>query len=205
MPRIRAESIQAHREASRAAILDAAQKVFLANGYSGGSLTAVADVAGIPRTTLYEYYPSKGHILLAVLEDRIPPLLEDLLGELERTTPLEAINEMYSKGIELVVRAPELAALMFRVGRELPKDLRDEMWALLYPITNELYRQARAGAASGEFPGSHPDRYGRILADMLASAIDELTQSGDAHNDFAAVLEARLSFIRYGLAGGREE
>lgn len=201
MPRIRADSIEAHKEASRAAILDAAQKVFLANGYAAGSLTGVADVAGIPRTTLYEYYPSKGHILLAVLEDRIPPLLEDLLADLERTSPLEIINQIFTRGFELVVRAPELAELMFRVGRELPKDLRDEMWALLDPITNELFRQARAGAASGEFPSSHPDRFGRILADMLASAIDELTLSGDFQAEMDEVLEARLTFISRGLIG----
>ena len=164
-------------------------------------MTAVADVAGIPRTTLYEYYPSKGHILLAVLEDRIPPLLEELLADLERTTPLKIINQIFTRGFELVVRAPELAELMFRVGRELPKDLRDAMWALLDPITNELFRQARAGAAAGEFPSSHPGRFGRILADMLASAIDELTLSGDVRAEMDDVLEARLSFITRGLAG----
>jgi AcrR family transcriptional regulator len=201
MPRIRAGSIQAHKEASRAAILDAAQKVFLANGYATGSLTAIADVAGIPRTTIYEYYPSKGHILLAVLEDRVPPLLQCLLAGLEATDPLETLNEIFTNGIELVVRTPELAELMFRVGRELPKELRDAMWALLDPITNELFRQARAGAAAGDFPSRYPDRFGRILADMLASAIDELTHGGDFKADMEEVLEARLAFIRYGLVG----
>ena len=34
MPRIRAESVAAHKEASRAANPDVAQNIFLANGYS---------------------------------------------------------------------------------------------------------------------------------------------------------------------------
>ena len=202
MPRIRAESIAAHKEASRAAILDAAQKVFLANGFAGGSLSAISDVAGIPRTTIYEYFPSKGHILLAVLQDRIPPLLEELLASDEQDDPLERINYIFGAGIQLVVAAPELAELMFRVGRELPKDLRDQMWDLLSPVTKEIFRQCRAGAAAGHFTTQQPDRCGRVIADMLVSAIDELTQESDVKTNAPFVLQSRLAFIRGGRVGG---
>lgn len=201
MPRIRAESIAAHKKASRQAILDAAQKVFLANGFAGASLSAISDVAGIPRTTIYEYFPSKGHILLEVLKDRIPPVLDDLLAEGSDGAPLERINYIFSAGIELVVAAPEIAELMFRVGRELPKDLRDEMWDLLGPVTEEIFRQCRAGAQSGDFATSKPDRCGRVIADMLVSAIDELTQEPDIKTAAVEVLQSRLTFIRGGLLG----
>ena len=201
MPRIRAESIAAHKKASRKAILDAAQKVFLANGFAAGSLTAIADVAGIPRTTIYEYFPSKGHILLEVLKDRIPPLLDELLADGAEGTPLERINYIFSAGIELVIAAPELAELMFRVGRELPKDLRDQMWDLLGPVTKELFRQCRAGAKAGDFATETPDRCGRVIADMLVSAIDELTQESDVKTAAPEVLQSRLTFIRGGLLG----
>lgn len=202
MPRIRAESIAAHKEASRAAILDAAQKVFLANGFAGGSLTAIADVAGIPRTTIYEYFPSKGHILLAVLEDRIPPLLDQLLDPGDAETPLDRINHLFTAGMAMVIESPELAELMFRVGRELPKDLRDDMWDLLIPISKEIFRQCRAGAESGEFATKQPDRCGRVVADMLVSAVDELTQEENAREAAPLILQSRLAFIRGGLLGG---
>lgn len=201
MPRIRAESIAAHKEASRAAILDAAQKVFLANGYIGGSLTAIADVAGIPRTTIYEYFPSKGHILLAVLDDRVPPLLAELLSHLDGDSPLDRINQIFSESVQLVLDSPEVVELMFRVGRELPKDLRDEMWDMLLPISKELFRQCRAGAESGAFQTTQPERCGRVVTDMLVSAIDELTQEDDARQAAPFVLASRLAFIRGGLLG----
>lgn len=203
MPRIRAESIAAHKQASRIAILDAAQKVFLANGYSNGSLTAIADVAGIPRTTIYEYFPSKGHILLAVLQDRIPSRLAAMLDQIDAESPLERINYIFAEGLALVLEEPEIAELMFRVGRELPKDLRDEMWDLLLPVTKELFRQCRAGAESGLFPTKHPERCGRVLADMLVSAIDELTQDNDAKEAAPLILASRLAFIRGGLLGDK--
>jgi AcrR family transcriptional regulator len=201
MPRIRAESIAAHKEASRAAILDAAQKVFLANGYSGGSLTAIADVSGIPRTTIYEYFHSKGDILLAVVEDRVPPLLNGILEAVDDDPPLEAINHIFVRAIDLVTKSPELAELMFRVGRELPKTLRDRMWELFSPITSRLYLECRAGSNAGIFPSKHPDRCGRVLADMLVSAIDELTQEDDPKKVAPIIVASRLAFIRGGLLG----
>ncbi|MFC2177386.1 TetR/AcrR family transcriptional regulator [Actinomycetota bacterium] len=201
MPRIRAESIAAHKEVSRTAILDAAQMVFLASGYSGGSLTAIADVSGLPRTTIYEYFPSKGHILMAVLSDRIPPLIDGMLDRIEEASPLETINQLFAGAVDLVVQAPELAVLMFRVGRELPKGVRDQMWQLLNPVTDELFRQCRLGAEAGTFVTAHPHRYGMVLADMLVSAIDELTHENDARKAAPAVLASRIAFIRGGLLG----
>ena len=201
MPRIRAESVEAHKKASRSAILDAALKVFLANGFSGTSLGAIADVAGLPRTTLYEYFPSKAHILLAVLEDRVPPLVEELLAGLDASAPLDRINQIFIRGVDLVLAYPELTELMFRVGRELPKELRDQMWELLEPITRELFIQCRIGVESKDFGSRHPDRYGRVLADTLLSAIDELSMEADRGAAAASILESRLTFIRGGLTG----
>ncbi len=201
MPRIRAESIAAHKKASRSAILDAAQKVFLANGYDGVSLSTIADVSGLPRTTIYEYFPSKGRILMAVLSDRVPPLVEGMLDRLKEAGPLETINQIFAGSMDLVVEAPEMAALMFRVGRELPKALRDEMWELLNPVTDELVRQCRRGAEAGTFATEFPDRYAMVLADMLVSAIDELTYEREPRRVAPAVLAARTAFIRGGLLG----
>jgi AcrR family transcriptional regulator len=81
LPRIRAGSIAVHKQVACTAILEAAKKVFLAKGYSEGPLAAIADVCGLPRTTIYDYFPSKGQILMAALADRVPPLIERLLDQ----------------------------------------------------------------------------------------------------------------------------
>jgi hypothetical protein len=47
MPRIRAESIVAHKEQTRAEILDAAESLFVAQGYGSTSLGEIADVVGV--------------------------------------------------------------------------------------------------------------------------------------------------------------
>lgn len=43
----------------RAAVLTAAQRLFLSNGFAGTSMDAVADAAGVSKLTAYKYFGSK--------------------------------------------------------------------------------------------------------------------------------------------------
>ncbi|POH57589.1 TetR/AcrR family transcriptional regulator [Arthrobacter glacialis] len=54
----------------RESIVMAAHEVFAAHGYRGGSLQGVADKVGMSQTSLLHYFPSKGDLLLAVLNWR---------------------------------------------------------------------------------------------------------------------------------------
>jgi AcrR family transcriptional regulator len=49
------------------AILDAALKVFAAQGYSGATMDAVANEAGLTKPTLYSYFPSKDDLFQAMM------------------------------------------------------------------------------------------------------------------------------------------
>ena len=62
----------------KARILDAAWTVFARNGYTGTSLDAVAEEAGVSKPTLYIYFGNKEKLFEAVLTDTA----EDILGPL---------------------------------------------------------------------------------------------------------------------------
>lgn len=52
------------------AIVQSAIELFLAAGFDGASMEAVAARAGVPKTTVYKRYPDKKALLRAVLETR---------------------------------------------------------------------------------------------------------------------------------------
>ena len=58
-------------ELNRAAVLDAARRVFLARGYSGASLEAIAEEAGFSQGVVYSQFGSKADMFLALLDRRI--------------------------------------------------------------------------------------------------------------------------------------
>jgi AcrR family transcriptional regulator len=70
----------------RAAIVDAAFRVFAEHGYTKGSLQKVADLVGMSQTSLLHYFPKKSDLLLAVLERR------DAVGGIP-ATPDEGVTQ----------------------------------------------------------------------------------------------------------------
>jgi AcrR family transcriptional regulator len=64
MPKI----YQAHRENQLERILGAAEELFIRDGIDNVSMGAIAETARIARKTLYQYYPNKQEIALAIFQ-----------------------------------------------------------------------------------------------------------------------------------------
>ncbi|WP_332763765.1 TetR/AcrR family transcriptional regulator [Phenylobacterium sp.] len=60
----------------RAEILEAAERIFVAEGYEGATIRKIADEVGVSSTALYMHFPDKGCILLEICERTIGQLLE---------------------------------------------------------------------------------------------------------------------------------
>ena len=63
----RSEQVDRNRER----VLAAARRVFLARGYAGASLDAIAEEAGFSKGVVYSQFDGKGDLFLALLERRI--------------------------------------------------------------------------------------------------------------------------------------
>ena len=58
-------------EANRGEVLAAARRVFLARGYAGATLDAIADAAGFSKGVVYSQFGGKADLFLALLAQRI--------------------------------------------------------------------------------------------------------------------------------------
>jgi AcrR family transcriptional regulator len=67
MPRVSAE----HKERRRQAILDAAMEVFIGKGYQLATINDISAHCGLSVGALYRYFPTKGEIMLALVEERL--------------------------------------------------------------------------------------------------------------------------------------
>jgi len=56
------------RSARRAQLVDAAREVFVANGYHAAAMDDIADRAGVSKPVLYQHFPSKLELYLALLD-----------------------------------------------------------------------------------------------------------------------------------------
>jgi len=68
VPRLkRAEQVERNREL----VVAAARRVFLAHGYAGATLEAIADEAGFSKGVVYSQFESKADLFMTLLERRI--------------------------------------------------------------------------------------------------------------------------------------
>lgn len=82
----RARGTRLPRSARRAQLLAAAQEVFVSNGYHAAAMDEIADRAGVSKPVLYQHFPSKLDLYLAILDQHITELLDDVQVALSSTT-----------------------------------------------------------------------------------------------------------------------
>jgi len=77
------------RDERRAQLLVVAREVFVASGYHAAGMDDIADAAGISKPVLYQHFPSKLHLYLALLDEAI----DTLNVELERAVASTSDNK----------------------------------------------------------------------------------------------------------------
>ncbi|MBB3086065.1 TetR/AcrR family transcriptional regulator [Geodermatophilus sabuli] len=64
------------RGARRLQLLQAAQEVFVAQGFHAAAMDDIADRAGVSKPVLYQHFPGKRELYLALLEQQVTALTE---------------------------------------------------------------------------------------------------------------------------------
>ena len=73
------------RSARRVQLLEAAQQVFVANGYHAAAMDDIAERAGVSKPVLYQHFPGKLELYLALLDQHVEVLGERVRSSLSAT------------------------------------------------------------------------------------------------------------------------
>jgi AcrR family transcriptional regulator len=85
-PDTRARGTRLPRTARRTQLLGAAREVFVAQGYHAAAMDEIAERAGVSKPVLYQHFPSKRDLYLALLEQHTDELLAATRQALASTT-----------------------------------------------------------------------------------------------------------------------
>ncbi|MGB9589901.1 MAG: TetR/AcrR family transcriptional regulator [candidate division WOR-3 bacterium] len=193
------------KEKKRQDILDAARKVFSARGYYQATMDEIASEAGVAKGTLYLYYPSKAHLLLACVKEMMDSLaggMRDMLEEYEGkdVSPVDIIR--YAIGIYLnhlnrnkemlvtAVREGEVSAM--EIGGE---DLRKEILSHIWGYTEYVSATLEKGMNSGVIRKGNP----RIMALGLMGVAQNITMYhlyNEPNKDLTELLEDIVELVK---------
>ena len=87
-PAARARSPRLPRSARRTQLLGAAQEVFVRSGYHAAAMDEIADRAGVSKPVLYQHFPSKLELYLALLDQHTGALVDAVRRALASTHDL---------------------------------------------------------------------------------------------------------------------
>ena len=128
-------------------ILIAAKTIILKNGYEAATTNHIADVAGVSIGSLYQYFPSKEAIVVALVEEVVLKT-----GECTRKFLIDRMNLPLSSAIPQIVQhlmevRKEFGRVLRYLAREVPKfgkvsgQLTTEKY--LYSTIHAFYTQHR--------------------------------------------------------------
>lgn len=104
-----------------AAIIDAARKTFLAQGFDGASMDTIALVAGVSKRTVYNRFRSKEELFAAAILQTCQHILPVDVDTIEASLPPEAfIREMATRFLRGILE-PEALALRRIAAFEAPR------------------------------------------------------------------------------------
>ncbi|MFQ5633714.1 MAG: TetR/AcrR family transcriptional regulator [Gammaproteobacteria bacterium] len=177
MPKIAAASIEEHVRRQTTRILDAAGEIFARDGYRGTDLAGIADRTGLARNSLYRYFPSKDHILLAVMQRDMAPFIEraNLLA-VEYPDPAARIDAWLDMQLELATGPCHAMIRMLGDLGEASDDMREQIRDLHLPMRSVL-----EGCIADLLEGAdrNPEVIGAMIASMVQSAAGIAMRTGN--------------------------
>jgi AcrR family transcriptional regulator len=183
-------------------IVRAAARVFAAQGYAAGTTNRIAEAAGVSVGSLYEYFPNKDALLVALMEAHIAEgqaLLEQAATSVTaRSLSLRsAVRQLVEAMIALHARDRALHRVLFEEA-PLPPRLRRQL------ADAERVIAARVAAYLQRHPEvTAPDP--ALAATVVVQAVEALTHKLVVHgsDDLAAQADELIALVTAYLTADR--
>jgi AcrR family transcriptional regulator len=154
------------RPSHRAALLEAAARLFDERGYHGTSIRDIAEATGVTPGAIYSHHASKADLLVAVYEEGVRRIAARVDAAVERArTPRARLGAASEAHLETLLDGSAFASVVIRV---LPRDVpgaEDRLVAL-----RDGYEQQFARLV-GDLPGVEV-RHRRALRQALLGALN---------------------------------
>jgi AcrR family transcriptional regulator len=118
---LRGRGVRLPRLARRKQLLGAAQEVFVSQGYHAAAMDEIADRAGVSKPVLYQHFPGKLELYVALLDQHHDELVEQVRQGLASTTDnKQRVHNTIAAYYDFVAGDGEAFRLVFE------SDLRNE-------------------------------------------------------------------------------
>jgi AcrR family transcriptional regulator len=167
----RARAAHLGPERRRPLILDAALEVYVERGYKGTSMQAVADAAGVTKPVVYECFPNKDELLLALLDREERRLLGAITESLPSNLISDNVEAVLAAGLTAfltgALQAPNSWRVVFDSGWGSGSAVAERVRRVREMVVGRLGELVRQYMVAGEVDDI--DRKAPVVAELIAA------------------------------------
>src|SRR5215472_6776181 len=181
------------RPARRRQLLGAAREVFVAQGYHAAAMDEIAERAGVSKPVLYQHFPGKLDLYLALLDESVAELVGAVSAALASTGDnRERVPATFRAFFDYVSGAGEAFRLVFESDLSNEQAVRARLDRALYECAEMVSEFIREDAGVSD---AEADLLGMALVGMAqVSARYWLSMEREIDQEIAETLLSRLAW-----------
>lgn len=186
----------------RGEILAAAEKIFIAEGYSGATIRKIADAVGVSSTALYMHFRDKDQILLEISNDAIERLLElNTQIAAQPIDPVSRVRVMLEAYMKFALDNPNTYQLVFcSTGEHVSSDKSADVMALGDRCFEKFSEPVHQIAAQGRLRSGSAVEAAEVLWSGCHGLVSLLiTKPSRGWSDPDHLMKVMLDGLLYGL------
>jgi AcrR family transcriptional regulator len=200
------------KQETRTRIIEAAWKLFTGKGYAQTTIGAIAREARVGTGTVYNYFPSKEHVLAAHFSQQFAPVLKRIDATLRTGDPYTDVMTIIEAMWPYMFQEPELmreAMSVFFSAEDINKAVGNDLTAELIRDDIEILGRLQLILEKGKATGKIADPIDTQLAALTIYSTLVTTWTGYIFGTFTSAEDARqlqrgmIAMIFNGLKGDR--
>ena len=189
MARIKQTDRQQILDHTRRRLLEAAADEFARAGFSDANINTISIAAGFSKGTIYNYFPSKRALLLALVDEialqHIAFIQEQVLLE---SDPLLRLERFYQAGFDFVTASLPRARILFNLINGSDEKFKAYVFIAYQPMFNFVANEILArGVEQGQFRLVEPAPTAMLLMTIYLGTASQRNDEGQAWLDPAQV------------------
>ncbi len=182
---------------SRQRLLEAAAAEFTREGYVGANINRISQAAGFAKGTIYNYFPSKQALMLALIDEIAAIHIDFIQQQVEpEEDPSRRLVCFFKAGFTFVDQHPTQAPVIINAVYGPNVEFKERVYQAYESLFSLLIEDiVKAGIAQGDFKAVDPDITGALLMTIYLGSCSLLGPDGTILFDPGQI----VSFILGGL------
>jgi TetR/AcrR family transcriptional regulator len=195
-----------HKEAEREAVqsetrellLQAAAEEFARHGYAGANINRISRSAGFAKGTIYNYFPSKRGLMLALIDETAQAHLDNILAQVqEEDDAARRLVRFFEAGFAFVTDHLAPSRVMVNNIYGPDAEFKQHMWQAYWPMFRLVSTDIiTAGITQGVFRPVDPDATAILLMTVYLGTGSQVDENGRLWLDPGQVADFALNALR---------